>query len=58
LNLKSKKEENFVQPKPFKEISPKNNDCVRSGCNGEICQEKGKKPIYSICLYHPKYECY
>ena len=58
LKLKSKKEENFVQPKPFKEISPKNSDCIRSGCSGEVCQEKGKEPIYSTCLYHPRYECY
>jgi len=57
-NLKLKKEENFIQSKLFKKIFPKNNDCVRGGCNGEICQEKGKEPIYSICLYDPRYKCY
>jgi hypothetical protein len=26
----------------LKKIFPKNNDCVRDGCNDEICQDKGK----------------
>ena len=30
-------------------------DCVISGCNGEICQSKFEKPMVSICVYNPPY---
>jgi eight-cysteine-cluster-containing protein len=31
------------------------NDCVVSGCNGEICQSRFEKPRVSICVYNPPY---
>ena len=35
-----------------------NNECVISGCNGEICQDKDEEPLFSVCIYKPEYECY
>ena len=32
-----------------------NNDCLISGCNGEICQSKSEELRDSLCLYKPPY---
>lgn len=50
----------LIKFKPKQETSrpKKSNNCIVSGCNGEICQEKDKKPTITICVYKPEYECY
>jgi eight-cysteine-cluster-containing protein len=34
------------------------NQCIVSGCNGEICQNKNDEPMASICLWSEKFTCY
>ena len=41
-----------------KEKVENKNECVISGCNGEICQDKNDEPLFSVCIYKPEYECY
>ncbi len=38
--------------------SKSENGCVISGCNNEICQDEDEKPVSSVCIYKPEYECY
>jgi eight-cysteine-cluster-containing protein len=33
------------------------NECVVSGCSGELCSEAGKE-MMSACIYRPEFECY
>lgn len=33
-------------------------DCVRGGCSGTICQSKDAKPIFTTCEWLPEYACY
>lgn len=32
--------------------------CIKTGCNGEICQGTGDEAVYSICLWKEEYNCY
>lgn len=50
----------LIKFKTKEEISrlKKGSNCIISGCNGEICQDKDKKPTMTICVYKPEYECY
>ena len=34
------------------------NDCVKGGCSGNICQSKNSEPIFTTCEYLPEYGCY
>ena len=43
----------FIGCKPDK-LCFKDEDCVVSGCSGEIC---ANKPMASPCLWKPEYEC-
>lgn len=31
------------------------NDCIVSGCNGEICQSRFEESRVSVCIYNPPY---
>jgi len=33
-------------------------DCVRGGCSGTICQSKDAEPVYTTCEFLPEYACY
>ena len=35
-----------------------NNDCVKGGCSGTICQSKDTEPIMTTCEWLPGYACY
>jgi eight-cysteine-cluster-containing protein len=49
----------LVKTRPQKtENTKKDERCIISGCNGEICQNKDDKTLMSTCLYKPEYECY
>jgi len=37
-----------------REVCIKDEDCVVSGCNKEIC---ANRPLTSICVWKPEYEC-
>lgn len=34
------------------------NDCIKGGCSGTICQSKNAEPIFTTCEYLPEYACY
>ncbi len=34
------------------------NDCVRTGCSGTICQSKNAESVFTTCEYQPEYACY
>lgn len=33
-------------------------DCIKGGCSGTICQSKDAEPIFTTCEYLPEYACY
>ena len=35
-----------------------NDDCIKSGCSGTICQSKKAERMVSICDFRPEYSCY
>ena len=42
----------------FKASQKTSIQCVASGCNGEICQNKDSESMASICLWKEKFVCY
>lgn len=44
-----------LSPKP---TSISRNGCIVWGCNGELCIDKDSERRDTICLYHPRYECF
>ena len=34
------------------------NNCVRTGCNGEVCLEAGSKPAPTVCKVTAESACY
>lgn len=57
-----KKEEAPKQPESapvmVENICVTNNDCVRTGCSGIICQSNKQEPVFTTCEFLPEYECY
>ena len=45
-------------PTPIPNTCLTNNDCVRTGCSGIICQSNKQQPVFSTCESKPEYECY
>ncbi|MDO8642967.1 MAG: eight-cysteine-cluster domain-containing protein [Candidatus Woesearchaeota archaeon] len=43
---------------PAQNTCTTNNDCVRTGCSGTICQSQKQEPVFSTCEYKAGYECY
>lgn len=35
-----------------------NEDCMKSGCSGQICQSKYSEPVITTCDFLPEYACY
>jgi len=33
-------------------------DCIKGGCSGTICQSKNEEPIRTTCEYSLEYDCY
>ncbi len=33
-------------------------DCIKGGCSGTICQSKDAPPVFTTCEYVPEYDCY
>ncbi|MEK6857203.1 MAG: eight-cysteine-cluster domain-containing protein, partial [Nanoarchaeota archaeon] len=33
-------------------------DCMKSGCSGQICQSKYYEPMITTCEFLPEYACY
>jgi len=44
----------------FKFTNPKtsNNDCVKAGCSGQLCVEKGGEGIVTHCAVLEEYQCF
>lgn len=36
----------------------KDDDCMRGGCSGTVCQSKDAPPVFTTCEYLPEYACY
>jgi len=47
-----------IKPSGKNQSSLTEDDCLISGCNGEICQDKSEEAAITVCLYKPEYECY
>lgn len=47
--------EDQTNTEPINQESRARNDCVISGCSGQICAEK---KVASTCLFLPEHECY
>lgn len=35
-----------------------NDECIKGGCSGTICQSKNMPPVFTTCEYLPEYDCY
>jgi hypothetical protein len=46
-------DEGDVSEEPFE-----GNDCVRTGCGGELCQGPDEEPVLSTCVERPEHACY
>lgn len=38
-------------------VPPANGDCVKAGCNGELCVEPSRLEITTPCVYRDEYAC-
>jgi hypothetical protein len=43
------------QKSQIQNVSKTDQECIITGCNGEIC---ASEETASICIYNPKFECY